>query len=67
MSSLKLKSRQFHVIRNRANGQKSVTHLPRGLLRISSDRDDRRIFGGFEIFDLGIFLGRKILANNFLG
>ena len=31
-----------------------------GVLRISSDGDDRRIFLGFEIFDSGIFLGRKI-------
>ena len=32
-----------------------------GLLGISSDGDDRRIFlGGFEIFDSGTFLGTKI-------
>ena len=33
-----------------------------GVLRISRDRGDQRIFfgGGFEIFDLGIFLGWKI-------
>ena len=30
-----------------------------GVLRISSDGDDRRIFF-FEIFDSGIFLGTKI-------
>ena len=35
------------------------------ILRISSDRDDRRFFGGFEIFDFGIFWGRKILASIF--
>ena len=33
---------------------------PRGVLRISSNGDDQRIFFGFEIFDSGIFLGRKI-------
>ena len=31
-----------------------------GVLWISSDGDDQRIFLGFEIFDSGIFLGRKI-------
>ena len=31
-----------------------------GVLRISNDRDDRRIFFGLEIFDSRIFLGRKI-------
>ena len=37
-----------------------------GLLRISSDRDNQRILaGGFEIFDFGIFCGRKILASMF--
>ena len=30
------------------------------VLRISSDGDDGRIFWGFDIFDSGIFLGRKI-------
>ena len=38
-----------------------------GVLWISSDRDDRRIFWGFEIFDFGIFGGRKVLASIFLG
>ena len=37
------------------------------VLRILIDRDDRRILGGFEIFDFGIFLGRKILASIFFG
>ena len=36
----------------------------RGVLRISSDRDDQRIF--LEIFDSGICLSRKIFAS-FLG
>ena len=38
-----------------------------GLLRISSDRDNQRIWGGggVEIFDFGIFCGRKILASIF--
>ena len=32
-----------------------------GVLRISSDGDNRRIFlGGVEIFHPGMFLGRKI-------
>ena len=35
----------------------------RGVLRISSDRDDERIFG--EIFDSGICLSRKIFARIF--
>ena len=38
-----------------------------GVLRISSCRDDGRIFFRFEIFDFGIFLGRKILSGYFLG
>ena len=37
---------------------------PGGILRISSDRDDRRIFFGLKIVDFGIFLGRKSI---FLG
>ena len=32
----------------------------RGILRISSDGDDRRIFFWFESSDSGIFWGRKI-------
>ena len=32
----------------------------RGVLRTSSNIDDERIPFGFEIFDFGIFLGRKI-------
>ena len=35
-----------------------------GVLRISCDGDDRRIFG-FEIFDSGIFLGGKIWQVSF--
>ena len=31
-----------------------------GVLEISSDGDDRRIFWEFEIFDSGIFSGMKI-------
>ena len=31
-----------------------------GVLGISSDGDDRKIFFGFEIFDSRIFLGTKI-------
>ena len=33
---------------------------PGGVLAISSDGDDRRIFFRFEIFYSGIFLGTKI-------
>ena len=46
----------------------SSAHHPVEVLRISSDRDYRRIClrtCGFEIFDLGIFLGTKILGNIF--
>ena len=40
--------------------------LPWGVLQISSDRDDRRIWGvGVEIFYIGNFLGKKILATCF--
>ena len=40
-----------------------------GVLRISSDGDNRRIFfgGGVEIFHSGMFLGRKIWQVFFLG
>ena len=34
--------------------------MPRKVLLISSDRDERRIFWGFEIFDSVFFLGKKI-------
>ena len=34
--------------------------VSRGILRISSDGDDQRIIFGFDIFDSGIFSGRKI-------
>ena len=37
-----------------------------GVLQISSERDDRRVFGGLK-FQLWFFLGRKILASIFLG
>ena len=40
--------------------------MPRVILRISSDGNDRRIFGGFEISKSAIFLGRKILHMSFL-
>ena len=42
--------------------------IPRGggVLEISSDGNDRRIFG-FEIFNPGIFFGYENLACNFLG
>ena len=36
-----------------------------GVLRISSDRDDRSFFLGLKIFDFG--MGRKILASILLG
>ena len=56
----------------------SATINPGGgwVLQISSDGDDQRIFWGFEIFDSGIFLGRKFgkyifwwldLSRDFLG
>ena len=32
---------------------------------MSRDRDNRRIWGGVEIFDFGIFLGRNILVSIF--
>ena len=38
-----------------------------GVLQVSSNRDDRKIFWGFEIFNFGIVGGRKILASIFLG
>lgn len=41
-------------------------YSPRGVLEISSDRDDGRIFLGFEIIDSGIFLGRKNFGKYFL-
>ena len=36
-----------------------------GVLRISSDRDNRRILGGFKFSISGFFGGRKILASIF--
>ena len=42
------------------------SYMTQGVLQISSDRDDNRIFWGVEIFDFGIFLGRKILATCFV-
>ena len=40
---------------------------PRGVIQISSDGDDRRIFWGLDILDSGIFLGRKNWRAFFLG
>ena len=40
--------------------QDRLSHFPGGVLGISSDGDDRRIFGGLVFFDSGIFLGSKI-------
>ena len=38
-----------------------MTHVPGGgVLWISSDRDGGKVFFRFEIFNFGIFLGRKI-------
>ena len=39
----------------------------RGVIRISSDRDDRRIFGVFDIFEFGVFLGVENFGKYFLG
>ena len=38
-----------------------------GVIRISSDRDDRIIFLGLKFSISGFFLGGKILASIFLG
>ena len=38
-----------------------------GVLRFSSDRDNRRILGGFKFSISGFFGGRKILASIFFG
>ena len=38
-----------------------------GGLRISGDRDDRRIFLGLKFLILGFCLGRKTLASIFWG
>ena len=38
-----------------------------GVLGILKDGDDRRIFHGFEIFDTGMFLGRKTWKVFFFG
>ena len=43
-----------------------VTHLV-GLLQISSDRDDWRIFWGLKISILGFFGGRKNFGKYFFG
>ena len=40
---------------------------PRGVIQISSDGDDQRIFWGLDILDSGIFLGRKNWRVFFLG
>ena len=46
-----------------------LSPLGEGVLWISSDRGDRRIFSGFEFFLLGFFWGRKKenLTSIFLG
>ena len=51
-----------------ANPGLKILYLPPppsrgGVLRVSSDRDDWKIFWGFEIFYFGIFLRGKILAS----
>ena len=38
-----------------------------GVIQISSDRDDQRIFWGLDILDSGTFLGRKNWRVFFLG
>ena len=55
------------MVRGGAPGDRGRHPGGGGVLRISSDGDDRRIFGGFEIFDSGIFLGRKIWQVFFFG
>ena len=40
--------------------KQTLACAPVGLLGISSDGDDQRIFWGFEIFYSGIFFGTKI-------
>ena len=40
--------------------------LPRGVLRISSDRDDQRIFWGRKIL-ASIFFGKLDLSRDFFG
>ena len=44
-----------------------VLHPGGGVPRISSDRDDGRIFWGFKCSNSGFYLGLRILASNFLG
>ena len=45
----------------------SYREEPGGILRISSDRDDRRSFLGLKIFDFGIFFGQLDLRRDFFG
>ena len=54
---------QYQENRNGLLAENKTVKLPVypwEVLGISSDRDDQRIFFGFEIFDFGIFLGTKI-------
>ena len=44
-----------------------ISYQSLGVLRISSDSDDRKIFLGLKFSISGYFLGRKILAIIFLG
>ena len=46
---------------------KHPNQFPGGVLRISSDGDDRRIFWGLKFSIPGFFLGRKIWQVFFLG
>ena len=57
MISLLLKHDHYSLLTNLFH---ILTQTPGGVLGISSDGDDQRIFWGFEIFDSGIFLGTKI-------
>ena len=46
--------------------ESSQGSFPRGILQISSDRDDRRILGGLK-FSIPEFFGWEILASIFFG
>ena len=46
--------------------QDRLSHFPGGVLGISSDGDDRRIFGGLK-FSIRDFFGFENLASIFLG
>ena len=56
---------------NVCSGRTTTLHVLQptggGGTRISSDRDDRRIFWGLKVSNSGFFLGRRILASIFLG